>query len=152
VIGLARLSPRQLVTLKEKDQVKLSTLSTVIVALSLGTGASSCAQTPAKSPTRPAVLADHSLRASKLLNAPIYNAKGEEIGTIDDILVDPNTGEARAVVAIGNYVGTADAMVAVPLSSVQIGAGHHVMPKATKDNLAAMRPWKYRSDLEGGGH
>jgi sporulation protein YlmC with PRC-barrel domain len=132
--------------------VKLSTLSTVIVALSLGTGASSCAQTPAKSPTRPAVLADHSLRASKLLNAPIYNAKGEEIGTIDDILVDPNTGEARAILAIGNYVGTANAMVAVPLSSVQIGSGHHVMPRATKESLGAMTPWTYRSDLEGGGN
>jgi sporulation protein YlmC with PRC-barrel domain len=142
---------RQLVTAKENDQVKLSMLSTVIVALSLGTGASGCAQTPAKSPTRPAVLADHSLRASKLLNAPIYNAKGEEIGTIDDILVDPNTGEARAVLAIGNYVGTADAMVVVPLSNVQIGVGHHVMPKATKDSLSAMTPWRYRSDLQGGG-
>jgi sporulation protein YlmC with PRC-barrel domain len=152
VIGLARLSPRQLISSKEDDQVKLTTLCTVIVALSLGAGAPSCAQPPAKSPARPAVLADHSLRASKLLNAPVYNAKGEEIGTIDDILVDPKTGEARAVLAIGNYIGTANAMVAVPLSSVQIGAGHHMMPEATKDSLATMTPWTYRSDLEGGGH
>jgi sporulation protein YlmC with PRC-barrel domain len=131
--------------------MKLSTLNIMIVAVSLGAGTPSCAQTPARSPTRPAVLADHSLRASKLLNAPVYNAKGEEIGTIDDILVDPNTGEARAILAVGNYVGTANAMVAVPLSSVQIGAGHHMMPKVTRESLAAMTPWKYRSDLQGGG-
>jgi sporulation protein YlmC with PRC-barrel domain len=144
--------PASTVTSKENDGVRLSTLSTVIVALSLGTGVSSCAQTPAKSPTIPAVLADHSLRASKLLNAPVYNAKGEEIGKIDDILVDPNTGAARAVLAIGNYVGTAYAMVAVPLSSVQIGPGHHMMPRATKDSVAGTTPWTYQWDLEGGGH
>jgi sporulation protein YlmC with PRC-barrel domain len=132
--------------------MKASTLCTVIVALSLGTGTPSFAQTPPLTPARAAVLADHTLRASKLLNAPVYNATGEEIGKIDDILVDPKNGTARAVLAIGTYIGTAEARVAVPLDSVQLGTGRMMMPKATKDSLSAMQPWTYRSDLEGGGH
>jgi sporulation protein YlmC with PRC-barrel domain len=132
--------------------VKVSTLCTVIVALSLGTGAPSFAQAPPMTPARAAVQADHTLRASKLLNAPVYNATGEEIGKIDDILVDPKNGTARAVLAIGAFIGTTEARVAVPLDTIQLGTGRMVMPKATKDRLSAMPPWRYRSDLEGGGH
>lgn len=129
--------------------MKLLTIGTL--ALSLGMAFPSFAQTASMSPAKAAVLKDHSLRASKLLHAPVYNATGEEIGTIDDVLVDLKGGEPRAVLSVGKYVGTGEAMVAVPLSTVELGTGKMLMPKGTKEHVMAMPKFKYDYGLEGGG-
>jgi len=40
--------------------------------------------------------------ASKLTGEPIYNAQGQRIGTLTDVLIDPSGGATMVVVSTGN--------------------------------------------------
>ncbi|WP_428491229.1 PRC-barrel domain-containing protein [Rhodopila sp.] len=131
--------------------MKLLTIGAALLVISLGTGAQSFAQSKPMSPAKAAVMADHTLRISKLLHARIYNAAGEEIGTIDDVLVDPKVGQPRAILSVGKYLGKKDELVAVPLDSIEFGSDRMVMPQGTKQHMAEMRRFSYGSPLEGGG-
>lgn len=131
--------------------MRLRAFAATALALSLAAGAAALAETAAGPSAKSAMLADHSFRASKLLHAPVYNSQGEVIGTVDDILVDPSSGAARAVLAIGKYTGKPGDMVAVPLGHVETATGQLMMPNATQEHLGAMSKWHYEFDL-GGGH
>ena len=131
--------------------MKSLTIGAALLVMSVGTGAQSFAQSASVSPAKAAVMADHTLRTSKLLHAPVYNATGEEIGTIDDVLVDPKVGKSRAILAVGQYLGKQDKLVAVPLGSIEFGSDRMVMPQGTKEHMAEMKRFSYGSPLEGGG-
>ena len=131
--------------------MKSLTIAAALLLIPLGTATCSFAQSASVSPAKAAVMADHTLRTSKLLHARVYNATGEEIGRIDDVLVDPKRGEPRAILSVGKYLGKEDELVAVPLSSVAFGSGRMVMARGTKEHMAAMQAFSYGSPLEGGG-
>lgn len=92
----------------------------------------------------------HDMRASKLLNITVLNDKNEKIGTIEDIVLPANGGEASAVLTVDSMVGS-HKMVKVPLSHVHVMADRTVMPGAdgSKTALLAMQPYTF--GLNGGG-
>ena len=128
---------------------KITTLLAVS-ALALAVAAPSfAASTPA--PAGAAVMmSDHSMRASKLIGAPVFNDQGEAIGTISDVLVPTSGGETRAVLSVGDFVGAGGKLVAVPLSHVNMDGAKMTMAGATKPMLASMPGYSFQPLFVGG--
>jgi sporulation protein YlmC with PRC-barrel domain len=60
------------------------------------------------------------IRASQLMNVAVYNNADEQVGTISDIVLDKNTGQARyAAVSTGGFLGLGDALHAIPFKALK---------------------------------
>ena len=60
------------------------------------------------------------VRASDVIGMNIYNPQGEDVGEINDVVLDPNTGKVRyAAVTYGGFIGIGDEMFAVPWEAFQ---------------------------------
>src|SRR5436190_540725 len=93
---------------------------------------------------------------SKLIGTAVYNAQDEEIGTIADLVMDPQARVTSAIISVGQYLGIGDRKVQVPLSTIRFpasttGSGspskQPVPEKAvlavTKITLQGMPPFEY---------
>lgn len=83
-------------------------------------------------------------RASKLIGASAMNEKNENIGKIDDIVID-NNRVMYAVLQVGGFLGVGSKLVAVPYDSLQIDSSGKkvVLPGASKDELKELAEFKY---------
>jgi hypothetical protein len=68
----------------------------------------------------------------------VFNAEGQEVGAIEDLVLDQNQ-IAYAVVSVGGLLGLGEKRVAVPLDDLQLGEGEtYLMSSATQDQLEQM--------------
>jgi sporulation protein YlmC with PRC-barrel domain len=83
-------------------------------------------------------------RASKLVNATVYNDQNERIGKIDDMIVSPDGKVSLAIVDVGGFLGIGKHRVAIPVDQFSdINAKKLVLPKATKEALKALPEFTY---------
>lgn len=54
------------------------------------------------------------------VNHDIYNARGEALGTVRDLLIAPDGKAAAAVIGVGHYLGMGDKVVAVPFTALRV--------------------------------
>ncbi|MHA3770813.1 PRC-barrel domain-containing protein [Verrucomicrobiota bacterium sgz303538] len=60
------------------------------------------------------------IRGKKLDDAKVFTTQGEQMGTIDDVLLDPKTGQVSfAVLGIGGWLGIGEKKVIVPWQLVR---------------------------------
>ncbi len=60
------------------------------------------------------------LSSSSITGQNIQNLKGENIGSIKDLMIDPQTGEVvYAVMSFGGFLGIGDKHFAVPINALQ---------------------------------
>lgn len=100
------------------------------------------------------MLADHTMRASKLIGSAVYGDNGEAVGKVDDVVVTAGAVEPTVVVLVsGAYLGGADKLTTEPLSHLKLGTGDKMMMSGTnKASLAAKKPFLYTNTwLNGGG-
>jgi sporulation protein YlmC with PRC-barrel domain len=90
------------------------------------------------------VMADHSMRSSKLIGLPVFDDHGQKLGTIVDIMVKAEASEPTVILTTGTK------MVAAPLSHISLDAKHVMMPGTTMAAIMAMPAYKFNG-LEGGG-
>jgi hypothetical protein len=113
-------------------------MPSLVVALSLPMTEVACAQTAASRPPSDILLPDHSVRASKLIGATVYNNQQEAIGTVADLIMARGGSEPTAILSVGDYLGTGPKVVAVPLSRVKLDSPKPMMPLVNKERLARM--------------
>jgi sporulation protein YlmC with PRC-barrel domain len=90
--------------------VVLTLLSFVFASVSFA------AQTVAKGTNLP--------RTSKLVGADVENMQGEDLGQIEDIVLDPQDGRvAYAVLSFGGFLGLGEKYFAIPWSALTAKAG-----------------------------
>lgn len=53
------------------------------------------------------------------VNRTVYSARGEEIGTVRDLMMDSDGKAAAAVIGVGRYLGLGDKVVAVPFNALR---------------------------------
>lgn len=83
-------------------------------------------------------------RASKLVGATVVNNADERIGTIDDLVVNPEDKVTYAIVSVGGFLGVGSKLVAVPFESLRTVKEERLMlPGATKDALKTLPEFKY---------
>src|SRR6478735_8447609 len=90
-------------------------------AILIGTALSALAALPGSAQSQPpAGSGGNIVRGSKVVGAKIFNTKGEQMGTIDDVLLDPKTGKiSYAVFGAGGFLGLGDKKTIVALNIVQ---------------------------------
>ena len=72
----------------------------------------------------------HVVRASALNGIHVKNANDENLGKVEDVVIDMNTGKIRyAVVSFGGFRGVGDKLFAVPFHAMK--AQHNSADKST---------------------
>jgi sporulation protein YlmC with PRC-barrel domain len=63
------------------------------------------------------------IRASELIGIEVKNNNDEDLGTIDDLAIDPNSGKiSYAAVSMGGFLGLGDELFAVPWDAIRLRA------------------------------
>ena len=74
----------------------------------------------------------------EVLGAEVVNAAGEEVATIEDVVLDQN-GNYKAILAVGGFLGIGEKKVAVPLNELRLAEDQvYLMAAATRDQLEQM--------------
>lgn len=79
----------------------------------------------------------HTLSASSLRETTVVNAQGDDLGTIEDLMIDPSTGRVEyAVLDFGGFLGIGDKFFAVPLEAFEVDrTNERMMLNVSKDRL-----------------
>lgn len=83
------------------------------------------------------------LRASKLIGAAVFNSANQQIGTMDDLILDTQNKASLAVISVGGFLGVGGKLVAVPYSAVHVEGAKVVLPDGTKNALDKMPGFTY---------
>jgi hypothetical protein len=81
--------------------------------------------------------------ASKTIGLAVKNATGEDLGRVQELVFDQESGCIRyAVVAVGGFLGVGDKLLAVPWKNMQVrhdaqSGEYHMMLNITKERLEA---------------
>jgi putative membrane protein len=85
-----------------------------------------------------ATQAEEPVSVDQVLGSRVVNAEGQEVGEIEDLVLDQNQ-IAYAVVSVGGFLGMGEKRVAVPLDDLQLGEGEtYLMSSASQDQLEQM--------------
>jgi hypothetical protein len=82
-------------------------------------------------------------RAGKIIGAKVYNDADEEVGTIDDLIVNRDDRVPYATVSVGGFLGVGDKLVVVPFANLRLTPERVVFPGATKSALKELPEFKY---------
>jgi sporulation protein YlmC with PRC-barrel domain len=82
-------------------------------------------------------------RASKIIGAAVQNDQNQRVGTVDDLILSPESKVTMAVVSVGGFLGVGNKLVAVPWGQLKAEGDHLVLPGATKDTMGAAPGFQY---------
>ena len=78
-----------------------------------------------------------------MLGKPVYNEKGEKIGSVDDVIITPDKAVSYAIIGTGSFVLLAKHDVAIPITQIKVEGDKLVLPGATKEALTALPEFQY---------
>jgi sporulation protein YlmC with PRC-barrel domain len=83
-------------------------------------------------------------RASKVVGAAVYNAQNQQVGTVDDIILNHQNQADMVVLSVGGFLGVGGKLVAMPYAKIQrTDNGKVLLADANKDELAKMPSFTY---------
>ena len=82
-------------------------------------------------------------RASKVIGAAVYNAQNQQVGTIDDIVLDASNQAILAVISVGGFIGIGSKLIAVDYKNLHRQPDKVILPDASKDALNRMPSFTY---------
>ena len=79
-----------------------------------------------------------------IIGKTVYNESGERVGTIEDLIVAPDSAVSFAIVGAGGLAGVGRHDVAIPVQQIQVmDDGRFVLPGATTDAIKALPRFEY---------
>lgn len=90
----------------------------------------------------------YQVKASDLIGKKVANTNGDEIGTIDDLIVTRNDRIAYAIVSVGGFLGIGDKLVAVKYDKFRLRGEEVLVLDATKASLEKKPAFTYREDRD----
>lgn len=73
--------------------------------------------------TQPQSFSHSPVKASSIIGTDVVNAKGDNLGDVKEIVIDPRTGRvAYAVVSFGGFLGMGEKLFAIPFSALDYDA------------------------------
>lgn len=68
------------------------------------------------------------LSATSLIGDDVKNASGDDLGKIEDLMIDTDTGRvAYAVVSFGGFLGVGNKLFAVPIEAMAVDREEHAL-------------------------
>ena len=87
---------------------------------------------------------DGGIRASKIIGASVDDSGNQNLGTVNDLILDKDGHALLAVISVGAVLGVGGKLVAVPYGSIQqAGDGKVTLAGGSKDMLAKMPGFTY---------
>lgn len=79
------------------------------------------------------------VKASSIIGTDVVNPKGENLGEVKEVVIDPRTGKvAYAVVSFGGFLGMGEKLFAIPFSAFEYDlAENEYVIDITKERLEA---------------
>lgn len=85
--------------------------------------------------------------ASKLLDAEVYNLQNEEIGEVEDIIIDQGRTVRAVVISVGGFLGIGERNVAADPASLVLmresGSELRIVANTTREDLKAAPEFKF---------
>lgn len=76
------------------------------------------------------------LRASELIGKKVVDTRGKDLGEIEEVVFDLNSGRVRAAVLnVGGFLGIGDKQVAIPMGEIKRGQGGKFTANLDKKKL-----------------
>ena len=106
-------------------------------------------------PPKPAIPSDPALavatvkleggyRASKVVGAAVYNSQNQQIGMIDDLIMDHDNKATLAVISVGGFLGVGGKMVALPYGKImRADDGKIILQDGSKESLSRLPSFSY---------
>jgi sporulation protein YlmC with PRC-barrel domain len=88
---------------------------------------------------------DDQIRGSKLIGASVYDPTDQKIGTVDELVLNPDGKVADIVIGVGGFLGAGEKRVAVPMAELKRGKDDHFVLAATKDSLKQMANFELKT-------
>ncbi len=79
----------------------------------------------------------------QVLGQSVYNEQNQKVGTIDDLIIAPDTSVSFVIVGAGGFVGLGKHDVAFPVTQLKQQDGKFILPGATKDAIKALPKFEY---------
>lgn len=83
------------------------------------------------------------VRAGKIIGEAVQNDQKQRVGTVDDLILSPESKVTMAIVSVGGFLGMGSKLVAVPWQELKAEGDHLVLPGATKAGLNAAPNFQY---------
>lgn len=84
-------------------------------------------------------------RASVILGAKVHNDAGDEIGTLEDLIITSTDTVPYAIVSVGEFLGMNAHHVAVPASTLGLVGEKLTLHGATEASLKALPNFVFKS-------
>jgi sporulation protein YlmC with PRC-barrel domain len=81
-----------------------------------------------------------------LMGKTVYNAAGQKVGKVEDLIISPDKSLSYLIVGAGGFAGIGRHDVAIPVAQVKDEAGKLVLAGATPDSIKAMPAFDYAND------
>ena len=108
-----------------------------LVALMLATPVAAQSQSPQSQVLPPQVSGQTTpWSIAKVVGVTVYDPRDEAIGKIVDLIMDPHAVVTTAIVSVGEYLGTSERLVAIPLETIRFPN-----TAATTGSLTTERKW-----------
>lgn len=78
-----------------------------------------------------------------ILGQDLFNESGENIGKVEDLIVDRQRNVSYLIVGVGGFIGTGRHAVAIPASQLQVQGDRIVLAGADRITLSALPPFVY---------
>jgi hypothetical protein len=112
--------------------------------------------------THTETLTRNTLSASTIIGDPVRNAMDEDLGKIEDLMIDLSSGRvAYAVLSFGGFLGMGNKLFAVPFRAMKVDSENHAFvldvpkdrlkeaPGFDKDNWPDVSDVGYRKQIYG---
>jgi hypothetical protein len=83
-------------------------------------------------------------RASLIIGSYVYNSADENIGFVDDLMINDEACVGYAIISVGGFLGLGSHLVAVPYGSLEFGEDRLCLPTATREELESLPKFDYR--------
>ena len=89
---------------------------------------------------------ENGTRASKIIAAAVFNDQNQQVGTVDDIILDHDNKAVLAIISVGGFLGVGGKLVAVAFTQLHMDDhGKVLLPDASKDALNKMPGFVYNT-------
>jgi sporulation protein YlmC with PRC-barrel domain len=85
-------------------------------------------------------------RASRIIDRPVKNDRGEELGEVDNLIIRRNGRVKKVILSVGAFLGIGDRLVAVSFSSLKIDERGNMLYRVTKEQLEKYPVYTYRKN------
>ena len=93
--------------------------------------------------TSSALEEDGVIKASTLIDRELYDAKGNEIGEVDDLVIRRNGKIKKVILGVGGFLGIGEKSVGFPFRKLKLEQDKIVVD-VTKEQLEDMPDFDYR--------